>query len=172
MHERIKEHDWDIRLSRTQTSAVSNKTRDYPFWDKVKFIDRILLKGDHTTFLVQFGLNCFALVCSPKTSNYHTFWKTYSCKLIPNSKLTLKSYDYLYNFLQTCAVEVNKIWQEKKLEQSNFATKKHHKIHVHYEMEAYLGTSGKNGTIYSTCCKCFVGYLIYHLPVSLKFLKN
>ena len=39
-------------------------------------------------------------------------------------------------------------------------------------MEAYLGTSGKNGTIYSTCCKCFVSYLIYHLPVSLKFLKN
>ena len=33
----------DIRLSRTQTSAVSehaNKTRNYPLWDEVKFIDR------------------------------------------------------------------------------------------------------------------------------------
>ena len=50
--------------------------------------------------------------------------------------------------------------------------KKHHKIYVHYEMEAYLWTSGKNGIIYSTSCKCFVSYLIYHLPVSLSFLKN
>ena len=35
--------DRDIRLSRTQTSAVSehaNKTGHYPLWDKVKFIDR------------------------------------------------------------------------------------------------------------------------------------
>ena len=33
----------DIRLSRTQTSAVSehvSKTRNYPLWDEVKFIDR------------------------------------------------------------------------------------------------------------------------------------
>ena len=44
MHERIKEHDGDIRLSRTQTSAVSNKTRHYLLWGKVKFIDRILAK--------------------------------------------------------------------------------------------------------------------------------
>jgi len=42
-HERIKEHDRDILLSRTQTSAVSehaNKTGHYPPWDEVKFIDR------------------------------------------------------------------------------------------------------------------------------------
>ena len=38
-----KEHDRDIRLSRGQTSAVSedaNKTGRYPVWDEVKFIDR------------------------------------------------------------------------------------------------------------------------------------
>ena len=43
MHERIKEHDRDIQLSRTETSAVSehaNKTRHYSLWDEVKFIDR------------------------------------------------------------------------------------------------------------------------------------
>ena len=43
MHERIREHDRDIRLARTQTSAVSehaNYTAHYPLWDKVKFIDR------------------------------------------------------------------------------------------------------------------------------------
>ena len=43
MHERIIEHERDIRLSRTQTSAVSehaNKTGHYPLWDEVKFIDR------------------------------------------------------------------------------------------------------------------------------------
>ena len=43
MHERIKENERDIQLSRTQTSAVSehaNKTRNYPLWDEVKFIDR------------------------------------------------------------------------------------------------------------------------------------
>ena len=43
MHERIKEHDRDIRLSRTQTSAVSehaHKTGHYPLWNEVKFIDR------------------------------------------------------------------------------------------------------------------------------------
>ena len=42
MYEQIKEHDRDIRLSRTQTSAVSehaNKTGHYPLWDKIKFID-------------------------------------------------------------------------------------------------------------------------------------
>ena len=44
MYEWIKEHDRDIglRLSRTQTSAISehaDKTRHYPLWDKVKFTD-------------------------------------------------------------------------------------------------------------------------------------
>ena len=42
-HERIKEHDRDIWLSRTQTSAISehtNQTGHYPLWDKVKCIDR------------------------------------------------------------------------------------------------------------------------------------
>ena len=43
MHERIKEHDRDIRLARTQTSAVSehaHKTGHYPLWNELKFIDR------------------------------------------------------------------------------------------------------------------------------------
>ena len=42
-HERIKEHDVDIRLARTQSSGVSehsNVTGHYPLWDEVKFIDR------------------------------------------------------------------------------------------------------------------------------------
>ena len=42
MHERIKEHGRDIRLARTQTSAVSehaHKTVHYPLWNEVKFID-------------------------------------------------------------------------------------------------------------------------------------
>ena len=42
-HERMKEHDRDILLSRTQTSAVSehvNKTEHYLLWDEVKLIDR------------------------------------------------------------------------------------------------------------------------------------
>ena len=43
MQERIKEHDRDIRLARTQTSAVSeyaNETGHLPIWKEVKFIDR------------------------------------------------------------------------------------------------------------------------------------
>ena len=43
MHERIKERDRDIRLARTQSSAVSehsNTTGHYPLCDEVKFIDR------------------------------------------------------------------------------------------------------------------------------------
>ena len=43
MHERIKEHNRDIRLARTQSSAVSehsNVTGHYPLWDEVKFIER------------------------------------------------------------------------------------------------------------------------------------
>ena len=43
MQERIKEHDRDIRLARTQTSAVSEHTHEtghYPIWNEVKFIDR------------------------------------------------------------------------------------------------------------------------------------
>ena len=43
MQERIKEHDRDIRLARTQISAVSehaNKTSHHPLWNEVKFIDR------------------------------------------------------------------------------------------------------------------------------------
>ena len=43
MHERIKEHDRDVGLARTQTSAVSkhaHKTGHYPLWNEVKFIDR------------------------------------------------------------------------------------------------------------------------------------
>ena len=43
MHERIKEHDRDIRLACTQTSAVSehaHETGHYPLWNDVKFIDR------------------------------------------------------------------------------------------------------------------------------------
>ena len=45
MQERIKEHDRDIRLARTQTSAVyehANKTDHHPLWNEVKFIDRDL----------------------------------------------------------------------------------------------------------------------------------
>ena len=43
MHGRTKAHDRNTRLSRIQTSAVSehaNKTGHYPLWDEVKFIDR------------------------------------------------------------------------------------------------------------------------------------
>ena len=43
MQGRIKEHDRDIRLARTQTSAVSehpNETGHLPIWKEVKFIDR------------------------------------------------------------------------------------------------------------------------------------
>jgi len=43
MQERIKEHVRDIRLARTQTSAVSehaNETGHLPIWKEVKFIDR------------------------------------------------------------------------------------------------------------------------------------
>ena len=41
--DRIKEHDRDIRLACTQTSAVSehtNETGHLPIWKEVKFIDR------------------------------------------------------------------------------------------------------------------------------------
>ena len=41
--DRIKEHEPDIRLARTQTSAVSehaNNTGHNPLWNEVKFIDR------------------------------------------------------------------------------------------------------------------------------------
>ena len=43
VQERIKEHDGDIRLARTQTFAVSEhaiKTGHHPLWNEVKFIDR------------------------------------------------------------------------------------------------------------------------------------
>ena len=43
MEKRIKEHDRDIRLARTQTSVVSehaNETGHLPIWKEVKFIDR------------------------------------------------------------------------------------------------------------------------------------
>ena len=43
MQDRIKEHDWDIRLTRTETSAVSehaHNTGHKPLWNEVKFIDR------------------------------------------------------------------------------------------------------------------------------------
>ena len=42
MQERMKEHDRDVRLVRTQTSAVSehvNKTGHHLLWNEVKFID-------------------------------------------------------------------------------------------------------------------------------------
>ena len=43
MQDRIKEHDRDIQLAHTQTSAVSehaHNTGHYPLWSEVKFIDR------------------------------------------------------------------------------------------------------------------------------------
>ena len=43
MQDRIKEHDRDIRLTRTETSAVSkhaHNTGHKPVWNEVKFIDR------------------------------------------------------------------------------------------------------------------------------------
>ena len=43
MQDRIKGHDRDIRLARTQTSAVSehaNETGHLPIWKEVKLIDR------------------------------------------------------------------------------------------------------------------------------------
>jgi len=43
MQERIKEYNRDIRLARTQTSAVSEHAKEtgyFPIWKEVKFIDR------------------------------------------------------------------------------------------------------------------------------------
>ena len=43
MQKRMKEHDRDIRLARTQNSAVSehvNGTGHKPLWNEIKFIDR------------------------------------------------------------------------------------------------------------------------------------
>ena len=43
MQDRVKEHDRDIRLVRTETSAVSehaHNTGHKPLWNEVKFIDR------------------------------------------------------------------------------------------------------------------------------------
>ena len=43
MQDRIKEHDRDIRLARTQTSDVSehaHETSHYLIWNEVKFINR------------------------------------------------------------------------------------------------------------------------------------
>ena len=43
MQDRIKEHDRDIRLARTETSAVSehaHNTGNKPFWNEVKVINR------------------------------------------------------------------------------------------------------------------------------------
>ena len=43
MQDRIKEHDRDIRLARTETSAVSehaHNTGHKPLWNEVRFIDR------------------------------------------------------------------------------------------------------------------------------------
>ena len=43
MQDRIKEHDRDFRLARTETSAVSehaHNTGHKPLWNEVKFIDR------------------------------------------------------------------------------------------------------------------------------------
>ena len=43
IQDRIKEHDREIRLAHTQTSAVSehaNETGHFPLWNQVKFIDR------------------------------------------------------------------------------------------------------------------------------------
>ena len=42
MHERMKEHDRNMRLARTETSAVSEhlKTGYFLIWNEVKFIDR------------------------------------------------------------------------------------------------------------------------------------
>ena len=43
MQDRIKEHDRDIRLARTEISAVSehaHNTGHKPLWNELKFIDR------------------------------------------------------------------------------------------------------------------------------------
>ena len=43
MQDRIKEHDRDIRLARTETSAISEHARNTgykPLWNEVKFINR------------------------------------------------------------------------------------------------------------------------------------
>ena len=45
MHERIKEHDRDIRLSRTESSAVTenaNEAGHYLLWDKKVFLTETL----------------------------------------------------------------------------------------------------------------------------------
>ena len=42
MYEQIKEHDRDIRLARTQSSAISECASKFghdPLWDEVNFID-------------------------------------------------------------------------------------------------------------------------------------
>ena len=60
MQERIKEHDRDIRLARTQTSTVSEhvyNTGHYPLWDEVKLLI-VIHTGTHAGSKRRFTEDC------------------------------------------------------------------------------------------------------------------
>ena len=74
------------------------------------FIFRLLI-SNHTVFLVQSGINLYLWVfqkaeiaLAEAAHAISAFWKTHSCKLIPN--WMRKTYDYLYLF--ACANEATK----------------------------------------------------------------
>jgi len=71
---------------------------------RAKFFMFILLISNHTVFLVQFGVNLHLWVfqkaeitLAEAASAISTFWKTHSCKLIPNwtrnRMITYTNYD-------------------------------------------------------------------------------
>ena len=52
MQDRIKEHHWDTRLTRTETSAISehaHNTGHKPLWNQVNFAVETLRSTSHVT---------------------------------------------------------------------------------------------------------------------------
>ena len=93
MQDRIKEHDRDIRLARTQTSAVAehtNNTGHYPLWNEVKFIDRAHTgtnagsKRQSSVRKKMAAIHLTTIPCEPNTANM-AHRKLCFCEILPRT---------------------------------------------------------------------------------------
>ena len=108
--EHILGHDWLIKITwekaRAQNWEESSESVKFKNILRANFFMFILLISNHTVFLVQFGINLhlwvfqkaeIALAEAARTIS--AFWKTHSCKLIPNwTRNRMITYTNIINF--------------------------------------------------------------------------
>ena len=120
MHARAHSGPWLANYNHLRLSARNcARTGEFRNILHSNFFKFILLISNHTVFLVQFGINLHLWVfqkaeiaLAEAARAISTFWKTHSCKLIPNwtrnRMITYTNSVHMWVSLQACCLQIIK----------------------------------------------------------------